>query len=111
MSSAVLSKKDNVSNPLEAVDIIRVLSYDISLLLLDTIAVANWTSDLSISKLNLTQKQFYSRMTCIMDCGLIRRMSGKYILTSFGKIIYYVIMAIKKASEYHLKLKVIDLKP
>ena len=50
MSSTVLSKKDNVSNPLKVVDIMRAISNDMSLLLFETIAVADGRSDLSISK-------------------------------------------------------------
>ncbi len=108
MSSAILSKKDNVSNPL-IVDIMRAISNNISLLLFETIAVADGRSDLLISKLNLTRKQFYSRMSRFMECSLIRRKSGKYILTSFGKIVYSVIMTIKEASECYSNLKIIDL--
>jgi predicted transcriptional regulator len=102
-------KKNNASNPIEVVDIIRSFSNNMSLLLFETIAVADGRSDLLISKLNLTRKQFYSRMACLIECGLIRRKRGKYTLTSFGKIIYSVVMTIKKASECYSKLKVIDL--
>jgi predicted transcriptional regulator len=104
VSSAILSKKDNVSNPL-IVDIMRAISNNISLLLFETIAVADGRSDLLISKLNLTRKQFYSRMSRLMECSLIRRKSGKYILTSFGKIVYSVIMTIKEASECYSNLE------
>jgi hypothetical protein len=44
-----------------------------------------------------------------MKCGLVFRKNGRYNLTSFGKIIYSVIMTIKRASECYSKLKVIDL--
>lgn len=87
----------------------RAISNNISLLLFETIAVADGRSDLLISKLNLTRKQFYSRMSRLMECSLIRRKSGKYILTSFGKIVYSVIMTIKEASECYSNLKIIDL--
>jgi predicted transcriptional regulator len=97
------------SKAIEVVDIMRALSNDISLLLFDTIANADGTSDLLISKLNLTRKQFYSRMSYLMKCGLVKRMNGKYILTSFGKIVYSVKVTIKKACECYSKLKVIDL--
>ena len=109
VSSAVLSKKDNVSNPLKVVDIMRAISNDMSLHLFETIAIADERSHLLINKLNLSRKQFYSRMACLIECGLIRRKSGKYILTSFGNIIYYFIMSIKKACECYSKLKAIDL--
>jgi predicted transcriptional regulator len=105
----VYSKEKDDSKALEVVHIIHALSNDSSLLLFDAVADSDGTSDLLISKLNLTRKQFYSRMSSLVECGLVGRKNGKYILTSFGKIIYSVIMNLKKASEFYSNLKVIDL--
>jgi predicted transcriptional regulator len=112
----VLSTKPSInisekhdSNVIKTVDIMQALSSNSSLLLFDTIAIAEGASDLLISKLNLTRKQFYSRMSYLMKCGLVIRKNGKYNLTSFGKIIYSVTMTIKRASECYSELKVIDL--
>lgn len=98
----VYSKKRDDSKALEVVQIIHTLSNESSLLLFDAVAIAGCTSDLLISKLNLTRKQFYSRMSSLMECGLVRRKNGKYILTSFGNIIYSAIMKIKKASNNNI---------
>lgn len=99
------SKKKDDSKALEVVHIIHALSNDSSLLLFDAVADSDGTSDLLISKLNLTRKQFYSRMSSLIECGLVRRKNRKYILTSFGKIIYSLIMNLKKSSEFYLNLK------
>jgi predicted transcriptional regulator len=103
-----LSKEDD-SKAIEVVDIIDALSSNSSLLLFDAIAIADGTSEILISELNLSRKQFYSRMSCLMECGLVKRKNGKYMLTSFGKIIYSVIMTVKRASECYSRLKVIDV--
>jgi predicted transcriptional regulator len=101
--------KKNELKAIEVVDIMHALSNDGSILLFDTLAIADGKSDLLISKLNLTRKQFYSKMSRLIECGLVQRKNGRYILTSFGKIIYSVKMTIKKGSECCSKLKVIDL--
>ena len=103
-----MSKEDD-SKAIEVVDIIDALSSNSSLLLFDAIAIADGTSEILISELNLSRKQFYSRMSCLMECGLVKRKNGKYMLTSFGKIIYSVIMTVKRASECYSRLKVIDV--
>lgn len=100
---------DNKSIIIKVVDIMHALSDNSSLLLLDTIAIVDGRSDLLISKLSLTRKQFYSKMSCLMNCGLVNRRNGRYVLTSFGKIIHYIIMNVKRAAECYSKLKVIDL--
>ncbi|HJT47004.1 MAG TPA: hypothetical protein VJ729_02390 [Nitrososphaeraceae archaeon] len=99
----------NNSIIIKVVDIMHALSDNSSLLLLDTIAIVDGRSDLLISKLSLTRKQFYSKMSCLMNCGLVNRRNGRYVLTSFGKIIHYIIMNVKRAAECYSKLKVIDL--
>jgi predicted transcriptional regulator len=102
-----LIKKENPKG-LEVVDVLHALSDDSSLLLFNTIALANGRSNLLISKLDLRRKQFYSRMSRLMKCGLVKRNDGKYFLTSFGKIVYSAQMTIKTALEHNLKLKTID---
>jgi predicted transcriptional regulator len=103
------NKQEDDSKAIAVVDIIHALSSNTALLLFDAIAIANGTSDILISKLNLTRKQFYSRMSCFMECGLVKRKNGRYILTSFGKVIYSIITTIKRASECYSKLKIIDV--
>jgi hypothetical protein len=100
---------NNNSNIIKVVDIMHALSDNSSLLLLDTIAIVDGRSDLLISKLCLTRKQFYSKTSYLMKCGLVDRRNGRYVLTSFGKIIHYIIMNVKRAAECYSKLKVIDL--
>ena len=43
---------------------------------------------LSLSKIGLTRKQFYTRLNELITRGIIKREKGKYYFTTFGKIVY-----------------------
>jgi predicted transcriptional regulator len=58
--------------------------------------------------MNLTTKQYYSRISGLLSVGLIRRDKGKYSLTLLGKVIYDAQLTIGKALTYHWKLKAIE---
>jgi hypothetical protein len=68
-------------------DILSAISDDKSLVLFNTIAIASWDSTTLISRLNLTRKQYYLRMFDLINAGLVRRINGKYFVTSFGKVV------------------------
>jgi len=77
-----------------------------------SIALATSNTDLLITKLNLTRKQYYSRMANLLKAGLVKRQNGRYLLTSFGKIISSAQMnlevKIDNALDNYWKLKAID---
>jgi predicted transcriptional regulator len=56
----------------------------------------------------LTRKQYYSRMSELINAGLIIRKNGKYFLSSFGKIIYEAQMIIGISIQNYWKLKAVD---
>lgn len=87
---------------------LSAISNDKSLVLLNTIALASGDSSILISRLNLTRKQYYSRMSDLTNAGVIRRKNGKYFLTSFGKVVYEAQELIGKAVQYYSKLQAID---
>jgi hypothetical protein len=89
-------------------DCLSAISDDKSLVLFNTIALSNGDSTIIISRLQLTRKQYCSRMSELINTGLISRKNGKYILTSFGKIVYAAQELIGKGAEYSPKLKAID---
>jgi predicted transcriptional regulator len=68
------------------------------------------TGDTNILKKNLrlTRKQYYSRMSRMTKVGLIKRVKGKYILTSLGKVVYEAESMIENALNDYWKLKAID---
>jgi hypothetical protein len=89
-------------------DSLRAISNDKSLVLFNTIALASEDINILISRIELTRKQYYSRMSELTKAGLIRRRNGKYFLTSFGRIVYGAQELIGKAIQYSSKLKAID---
>ena len=89
-------------------DVIKAISDDKSLVLFNTIALGSGNPDILMSRLKLTRKQYYSRMSEVTKAGLIRRKNGNYFVTSFGKIVYDVELMIGKAVESYWKLKALD---
>ena len=88
---------------------ISAISNDKSLVLFNTIALASGDSSILIRRLNLTRKQYYSRMSDLTNAGLIRRKNGEYFLTSLGKVVYEAQELIGMAVQYYSKFKAIDL--
>ena len=94
-------------------DILNVISDDKAFALFKTIASANDNNDKNSNtlrtKIKLTRRQHYSRMYSLVNVGLIKRKSGNYSLTSFGKVIYEAQRIVEDAvNNYYWKLKVID---
>ena len=69
---------------------------------------SNDDTDICISALELTRKQYYSRLSTFLKAGLVKRDSGKYSLTTFGIIVYNTQETIEKAADQYWKLKAID---
>jgi len=98
----------NYSEKLMSVpNILRAISDDKSIVLFNTIALASG-GDILISSLKLTRKQYYSRISALIKAELIKRQNGKYILTSFGKIVYDFQAKVGHAVTNYWKLKAID---
>jgi len=91
-------------------DVLGAISDDKSLLLFNTIALSgcDGRSQTLLSKLNLTRKQFYSRISRLIKTGLVNRRSGEYSLTSLGRILYNAQTTIGNAVNNYWKLKAID---
>ena len=68
---------------------------------------------LSITKINLTRKQFYTKLNELITKGLIKKEKGKYYLTTYGKIVYDLTSEYKNklgiVIEDYWKFKAIDL--
>ena len=90
-------------------DVLKAISDNRSLELFRTVALTRTDSDTLISKTKLSRKQYYSRMSRLMNAGLIKRKNGKYTLTAFGKVIYDIAIAtLENAVSNYWKLKAID---
>jgi hypothetical protein len=94
-------------------DILKALSDNKALVLFNTIALTpdinnNDGNQISIRKLGLTRRQYYSRLSRLTETGLIRRYNGRYSLTLLGKMIYDIHVTTSKVLSYHWKLKAIE---
>ena len=89
-------------------DVLKTIAEDKSLVLFNTIALSNSDSDILISTLHLTRKQYYARLSALLKAGLVKREMARYYLTTFGMIIYHAQEIIGKALNQYWKLKAID---
>jgi hypothetical protein len=97
------------SSPVPSItDILKKISDDKALTLFNSIAVSHADGNTRIREMNLSKKQYYSRLSGLMDAGLIRRLKGKYSLTLIGKIVYDAHLNIGRALSYYWKLKAIE---
>jgi predicted transcriptional regulator len=88
--------------------VLTAISDKQSLELFRYIAVTNGDSDTLRDKLNLTRKQYYSRLSRMTKAGLVKRKNGKHFLTAFGKVVYDAQTIIEKAVNNFWKLKAVD---
>ena len=97
--------EEHVPNAVKALSDIR------SLVLFEAIAVSYpqglRSNDLN-QNLQLTSKQLYSRISSLVDAGLVKKRSGRYFLTSYGKVIHASLNIMNKASLNYHKLVAID---
>ena len=87
---------------------LKAIADDKSLVLFNTIAIEGGDSDILVSRLGVTRKQYYSRISALSKTGLISRNNRRYRLTSFGKIVYDAQLTIGRATNAYWKLKAID---
>src|ERR687891_1343491 len=90
------------------VDILKKTSDDKALTLFNSIAISDGDKYISLKEMNLTTKQYYSRIAGLTNAGLIKRHKGKYSLTLLGKVFYDSQMMIGKALKDYWKLKAIE---
>ncbi|WP_337861490.1 hypothetical protein [Nitrososphaera sp.] len=88
--------------------VLRTISDDKSMDLFRTIAAGSIDSESLKGKTKLTRKQYYSRLSRMSKAGLVRKKSGKYTLTAFGKVVYDSQRTVDNALTNFWKLKAID---
>ena len=79
-----------------------------SLKLFNAIATNGGNSGDLSSKIGLSTKEYYSRMSRLMKTGMVKRKNGTHFLTAFGEIVFDAQATINKAVESYWKLKAID---
>jgi predicted transcriptional regulator len=91
-----------------AATVLRTIADDKSIELFTTVALETIDSKNLKNRTKLTRKQYYSRLSRMTSAGLVRRKNGKYILTTFGRIVYDSKVTIENALNNYWKLKAID---
>ena len=76
----------------------------------EMLSVIKEGKSLSIAGLQLTRKQFYSRLHALIIYNLVSKANGKYHLTSFGKVVFdWHLVLMQAISEEYWKLKALDV--
>ena len=88
--------------------VFRTIADDKSLDLFKTIAQGVIDSETLKNKTKLTRKQYYSRLARMTKTGLVRKKSGKYLLTAFGKVVHDSQLTVENALTSYWKLRAID---
>jgi hypothetical protein len=88
--------------------LLKKISDDKTLTLFNSIAVSNGDRYIPLKEMNLTTKQYYSRIAGLTNAGLIKRHKGVFFLTLLGKVVYDVQMTVGKALTYYWKLKAME---
>src|SRR5919197_2775263 len=90
------------------VENVRAISNEEALIIFKTIALGKEEGNIVRSKTKLTRKQYYSRISALLKAGLLKRKSGRYNLTAFGKVVYDAQATIENAINNYWKLKAVD---
>jgi predicted transcriptional regulator len=89
-------------------DILKAISDSKSLDLFSSIAQGSGESDILKETKGLSKKQYYLRTRQLLKTGLIKRLKGRFSLTSFGVIVYHAQLIVEKGMNNYWKLKAID---
>jgi hypothetical protein len=106
----VLRRLVSNSSPPAIVNVLKAIADDKALTLLNSIAIVGEDEGCvpSIKEMNLTTKQYYSRIEGLRNADLIKRSRGRYSLTLFGKIVYNAHLSIGKVLNDYWKLKALE---
>ena len=88
--------------------VINALSNEKSLVLFDLIAFEGGDRENIINCLNITRKQYHSRISALRKSGLVEKTNGTYFLTSFGKVVHQARQLIGSGVKDYWKLNAID---
>jgi predicted transcriptional regulator len=91
-------------------DIFNAIADEKALALFDAIAVSvDSDSKILITKVRLSRKEYYMRISRLVKAGLASRQTGTYSLTMLGQIVYQAQLAIDHAVDISPKLKAVDM--
>ena len=90
--------------------ILKKISENKTHVLFNNIAISNNNGRFipPLKEMNLSTKQYYSRISGLLEAGLIKRHKNMYSLTLLGKIVYDSQVIIGEALSNYWKLKAIE---
>jgi hypothetical protein len=88
--------------------VLKKISDDKALVLFNNIALSKDNSHIPLKDMNLSTKQYYSRISGLTSAGLIKKKQGQHYLTTLGKAVYNAQTVIGKALNYYWKMKAIE---
>jgi hypothetical protein len=74
--------------------------------LFNSIAADTYSDNTPSDSVKLSRKQYYNKLSKLIKVDLIKRKSGKYLLTPFGRVIFGVQLGFGEAVDNHLKTKI-----
>jgi predicted transcriptional regulator len=104
------SENSSVSSEPSVADVLSCISQPKVLSLFKAVAISDNDrgSKILISKLGFSRMKYYLSMEKLMHVGLVRRINGRYSLTSLGKVLFSSYLKIETAIQYYWKLQAID---
>jgi predicted transcriptional regulator len=90
-------------------DLLKIMTNEQSLRIFNTILLeGHLKTEVLRTRLKLSRKEYYSRITRLTRAGLVRREKGRYYVTSFGKVIHEAQKIIEGGLKNYWILKAID---
>jgi len=99
---------DKIRRMTSLVDILSLIAERKCSIIFRTIGELEGPAELQITRLNMTRKQFYSRISQLLKNDLIRKTHGKYELTLFGRVVFGIENKIQHSIDNYWKLKAIE---
>jgi hypothetical protein len=90
-------------------DILNATTDEKTLALFDAMAVSVCDSEMLITKVRLSRKEYYSRISRLVKAGLASRQRGTYPLAMLNQIVYQSQLAIDHPVDFSPKLKAVDM--
>ena len=109
----------SLQNNMALADVLKSVSDSKSLSILQAIAAApivvadddnnSNNEQIRLKELDLTTKQYYTRISAMIESDLIKKRGRRYYLTPFGKVIYCCTMIAKNALKNYYNLKAVEV--
>lgn len=99
---------DKIRRMTTLVDILSLIAERKCSIIFRIIGEFEGPAELQITRLNMTRKQFYSRISQLLKNDLIKKIHGKYELTLFGRVVFGIENKIQHSIDNYWKLKAIE---